>query len=100
MATVAKYLLFMLSIISMGQTKYMEGELNTGDNWAFLARFCFLSLHGKFEYDIEYPEVGSVGVKDPVTICLLLSRCTLQRTWTSTMTQSHSGPGCMGTAPT
>ena len=34
----------------------MEGELRTGDNWAFIARFCFLSLEGKFEYDIEYPE--------------------------------------------
>ena len=57
MAAMVKYLLFILSIISIGQTKYMEGELKTGDNWAFLARFCFLSLHGKFEYDIEYPEV-------------------------------------------
>eukprot|EP00090_Calanus_glacialis_P004545 TRINITY_DN13400_c0_g1_i1.p1 TRINITY_DN13400_c0_g1~~TRINITY_DN13400_c0_g1_i1.p1 ORF type:complete len:549 (+),score=97.43 TRINITY_DN13400_c0_g1_i1:261-1907(+) len=56
MAAMVKYLLFILSIISIGQTKYMEGELKTGDNWAFLARFCFLSLHGKFEYDIEYPE--------------------------------------------
>ncbi len=37
--------------------KYMEGELNTGENWSFLARFCFLSLSGMFEYDIEYPEV-------------------------------------------
>ena len=62
MATVAKYLLFMLSIISMGQTKYMEGELNTGDNWVFLTRFCFLSLHGKIEYDIEYPEVSKIVV--------------------------------------
>ena len=59
MARIARNLLFILSIASLGQTKYMEGELKTGDNWAFLARFCFLSLHGKFEYDIEYPEVSS-----------------------------------------
>lgn len=36
---------------------YMEGEMTTGDNWVFMARFCFLSLDGKFEYDIEYPKV-------------------------------------------
>ena len=48
-------------LLSVVNTKYMEGELNTGDNWAFLARFCFLSLHGKFEYDIEYPEVRTKG---------------------------------------
>ena len=58
MVAMEKCLLMLLMMISMGQCKYMEGELNTGDNWAFLARFCFLSLHGKFEYDIEYPEVS------------------------------------------
>ena len=35
----------------------MEGDLNSGDNWVFIARFCFLSLSGKFEYEVEYPEV-------------------------------------------
>ena len=25
-------------------------------NWSFLARFCFLSEHGEFEYYIEYNE--------------------------------------------
>jgi hypothetical protein len=42
------------------RAKYVEGELSTGENWSFLARFCFLSLSGMFEYDIEYPEVGRV----------------------------------------
>ncbi|KAI4455349.1 zinc finger protein [Holotrichia oblita] len=37
-------------------TKYLEGELKTSDNWAFLARFCFLSGDGQFEYYIEYNE--------------------------------------------
>ncbi|XP_040566711.1 transmembrane protein 145 [Lepeophtheirus salmonis] len=35
-------------------SKIIEGHLWTGDNWSFLARFCFLSLHGKFEYEIQY----------------------------------------------
>jgi hypothetical protein len=71
MAAMAKYLVFILSFISIGQTKYMEGELKTGDNWAFLARFCFLSLHGKFEYDIEYPEVRNRRFRlFTITTCL------------------------------
>ncbi|CAB4062890.1 unnamed protein product [Lepeophtheirus salmonis] len=35
-------------------SKIIEGHLWTGINWSFLARFCFLSLHGKFEYEIQY----------------------------------------------
>lgn len=34
--------------------KYVEGHLKTLDDWAFLARFCFLSGHGRYEYIIEY----------------------------------------------
>ncbi|XP_028172272.1 transmembrane protein 145-like [Ostrinia furnacalis] len=34
--------------------KWVEGRIDTKDNWAFLARFCFLSLEGQFEYLIEY----------------------------------------------
>lgn len=33
--------------------KVIHGDLWTGDNWHFLARFCFLSLHGKFDYEIQ-----------------------------------------------
>jgi hypothetical protein len=51
-------LLVVMASVSPTMGKYMEGELNTGENWSFLARFCFLSLSGMFEYDIEYPEVS------------------------------------------
>ncbi|KAL1501773.1 hypothetical protein ABEB36_007038 [Hypothenemus hampei] len=36
--------------------KYVEGTLKTHNNWAFLARFCFLSEEGQFEYIIDYNE--------------------------------------------
>ena len=49
----------MMVMIMTSEAKYMEGNLISGDNWEFIARFCFLSLNGKFEYDIEYPEVTS-----------------------------------------
>lgn len=52
--------------------KYVEGHLKTSavstieiemrwmvidiilQDWAFLARFCFLSYHGRYQYEIEY----------------------------------------------
>ncbi|XP_038219824.1 transmembrane protein 145-like [Zerene cesonia] len=34
--------------------KWVEGRVNTKENWAFLSRFCFLSLEGQFEYLIEF----------------------------------------------
>ncbi|KAK6645038.1 hypothetical protein RUM43_001314 [Polyplax serrata] len=36
--------------------KYVQGHLITHENWAFVARFCFLSEAGLFEYNIEYDE--------------------------------------------
>ena len=50
----------MMVMVVTSEAKYMEGNLKSGDNWEFIARFCFLSLNGKFEYDIEYPEVTSI----------------------------------------
>ena len=50
----------MMVMMVTSEAKYMEGNLKSGDNWEFIARFCFLSLNGKFEYDIEYPEVTSI----------------------------------------
>ena len=47
----------MLTRLVLVSPKYMEGDLRSGENWNFIARFCFLSFHGKFQYDIEYPEV-------------------------------------------
>jgi hypothetical protein len=42
--------------------KLVQGHLIAGENWRFLARFCFLSLHGRFEYDIRYD--ASYGVQN------------------------------------
>ncbi|GLV38345.1 hypothetical protein CBL_13104 [Carabus blaptoides fortunei] len=46
---------FLLSFYwSAIETKYMDGELNSSENWAFLARFCFLSEQGTFEFYFEF----------------------------------------------
>ncbi|XP_049883728.1 uncharacterized protein LOC126379135 [Pectinophora gossypiella] len=34
--------------------KWVEGRVDTKNNWAFLSRFCFLSFEGQFEYLIEF----------------------------------------------
>ncbi|XP_059608160.1 transmembrane protein 145-like [Phlebotomus argentipes] len=34
--------------------KYVEGHLKTLDDWAFVARFCFISGRGRYEYQIEF----------------------------------------------
>ena len=52
-----KSLLVLFTRMALISPKYMEGDLRSGENWNFIARFCFLSFHGKFQYDIEYPEV-------------------------------------------
>ncbi|XP_073965361.1 transmembrane protein 145-like [Choristoneura fumiferana] len=44
----------MLPLLGAAHGKWVEGHVDTKDNWAFLARFCFLSLDGQFEYLIEY----------------------------------------------
>ena len=49
--------LVLMTRLVLTSPKYMEGDLRSGENWNFIARFCFLSFHGKFQYDIEYPEV-------------------------------------------
>ncbi|XP_059081294.1 transmembrane protein 145-like isoform X2 [Tigriopus californicus] len=38
------------------ELKVLQGFLRTGENWSFLSRFCFLSLHGRFQYEISYDE--------------------------------------------
>ena len=51
-------LVILLSLATLVENKYIEGELSTDQNWVFLGRFCFLSINGKMEYEVEYPEVG------------------------------------------
>ncbi|XP_067131631.1 transmembrane protein 145-like [Centruroides vittatus] len=46
---------FILSLPRLYQTKVVKGELVTHEDWAFVTRFCFLSLYGKFMYNVEYP---------------------------------------------
>ena len=46
--------LFFLLLRQKTEGKIVRGHLISGENWKFLARFCFLSMHGKFEYDIIY----------------------------------------------
>lgn len=38
-------------------TKYVEGHLKTKNDWAFLARFCFFSGRGRYEYIIEFEKL-------------------------------------------
>ncbi|XP_068901346.1 transmembrane protein 145-like isoform X1 [Tenebrio molitor] len=47
---------FLLFFTKLCHSKYLEGEIHTNDNWAFLARFCFLSEEGQFEYFLEFNE--------------------------------------------
>ncbi|XP_013143708.1 PREDICTED: transmembrane protein 145-like [Papilio polytes] len=42
------------SLLSGAHGKWVEGHVDTKENWAFLSRFCFLSLEGQFEYLIEF----------------------------------------------
>ncbi|RZF40950.1 hypothetical protein LSTR_LSTR013205 [Laodelphax striatellus] len=49
-------LLLLEAFLMLGliESKYIEGELRTWERWTFLARFCFLSEEGQFEYHIQY----------------------------------------------
>jgi hypothetical protein len=40
--------------------KVVQGTLRTGDNWAFVSRFCFLSMQGHFQYEVQYEDVFAV----------------------------------------
>ena len=58
---VAAFLAF-ISSFSIVNAKVVFGSLSTGQNWHFLARFCFLSLHGRFQYEVEYAEDYGIQV--------------------------------------
>ena len=47
-------------IKGFSEAKVERGHLLTGENWKYLSRFCFMSNHGKFEYDVQYD--ASYGV--------------------------------------
>ncbi|XP_011166464.2 transmembrane protein 145 [Solenopsis invicta] len=42
-----------LSLLQHADAKILEGDLITRENWAFVARFCFLTESGTFRYHIE-----------------------------------------------
>ncbi|XP_074596790.1 transmembrane protein 145 [Brevipalpus obovatus] len=44
-----------VSLFRLCESKIVEGEMITQQNWAFLSRFCFLSRAGRFRYDVIYP---------------------------------------------
>ena len=46
--------LLFLQVIHHYESKVVQGYLRTGENWAFLTRFCFLSVHGQFKYEVTY----------------------------------------------
>ncbi|XP_071034809.1 transmembrane protein 145-like [Parasteatoda tepidariorum] len=48
--------LFLIICFYEVESTILQGELRTNKNWAFLARFCFLSEFGRFEYTIDYPK--------------------------------------------
>ncbi|XP_055839460.1 transmembrane protein 145-like [Episyrphus balteatus] len=45
---------FLFSIFTTVSARYVEGHIKTLDDWVFLARFCFLSGRGRYEYHIEF----------------------------------------------
>jgi len=49
---------FLLPFLTLNvDSKVVIGRLRTGDSWAFLTRFCFLSMKGKFKVrtNVKYP---------------------------------------------
>ncbi|CAB3373468.1 Hypothetical predicted protein [Cloeon dipterum] len=64
MSVVTKQVIAAITLIVLmsriGQTKYIEGELNSLEDWAFIARFCFLSEEGRFQYTITYDRLFAV----------------------------------------
>ncbi|XP_037035543.1 transmembrane protein 145-like [Bradysia coprophila] len=48
------FIIGVCSLFAKVFSKYVEGHLKTLDNWAFVARFCFISGKGRYEYEIEF----------------------------------------------
>ncbi|XP_043492840.1 transmembrane protein 145-like [Polistes fuscatus] len=52
----SKFLTFSITFLTLlhnMHSKILRGTLVTRENWAFLARFCFLTEQGTFRYDLE-----------------------------------------------
>ncbi|XP_075549074.1 transmembrane protein 145-like [Dermacentor variabilis] len=54
-AIVPKVIAPLLFLATTSHSKIVRGVLKTSENWAFLTRFCFLSLQGHFIYEFQYP---------------------------------------------
>ncbi|XP_060580400.1 transmembrane protein 145-like, partial [Ruditapes philippinarum] len=46
---------FLCLVITSSHGKYVEGEINTLQDWEFITRFCFLSAKGTLRFTFEYP---------------------------------------------
>ncbi|XP_053408916.1 transmembrane protein 145-like [Mercenaria mercenaria] len=46
---------FLCLVINSSYGKYVEGEINTLEDWEFITRFCFLSAKGTLRFTFEYP---------------------------------------------
>ncbi|XP_031628165.1 transmembrane protein 145-like [Contarinia nasturtii] len=46
--------LCLLTFPNISHAKFVNGHLQTLEDWAFLARFCFISGRGRYEYEIEF----------------------------------------------
>ncbi|CAG5096211.1 Similar to tmem145: Transmembrane protein 145 (Xenopus laevis) [Cotesia congregata] len=53
---ISSIVLLLIFSTSNVKSKILRGELVTNQNWAFLARFCFLTEKGKFRYDFVVKE--------------------------------------------
>uniref|UniRef100_A0A6P7GNK5 Transmembrane protein 145-like n=1 Tax=Diabrotica virgifera virgifera TaxID=50390 RepID=A0A6P7GNK5_DIAVI len=48
--------LIITHMLLISECRFLEGVIKTRENWAFIARFCFLSEEGQFEYEIDFNE--------------------------------------------
>ncbi|XP_046142437.1 transmembrane protein 145-like isoform X1 [Osmia bicornis bicornis] len=47
------FCIILLFLLTNSESKILRGHLVTRENWAFLARFCFLTEQGTFRYEFE-----------------------------------------------
>nr|XP_050846285.1 transmembrane protein 145-like [Vespula vulgaris] len=54
-----RYCITFLTLLHHVNSKILRGTLVTRENWAFLARFCFLTKQGTFRYDLNIESENS-----------------------------------------